>query len=348
MNLLRGFDLLIFSLYFLIEKPSEDFQQLTLVSSHDKSCPLSFPVIDTEHASWQILSEEGNLVVNSLRLIPRPNATPIELERNFVRRCLRGRNIAFVGDSVSRYQYLNLVHFLAHGDWQSSYPMFENEKEWGSWLHFYAGTSARLVTHATRETCDCFREGFEIMIENRAFMDSENNFTISFSQFFDGYPSRGIDPELLTLNDCTVGVGCKQGGCMPGDCSRPTWIIQGGHVELLERIARTLNPDTIIFNSGIWPLSGFSSPGRIEDLRCLAVSLRSHGVRDLIWKTTTRINSNFADPGGNERNTLLPALAALGTSNQSSWRVFDAYALTASLARMGQPLSLFFLGPVPF
>ena len=30
--------------------------------------------------------------------------------------------LAFLGDSVTRYQYLNLVHFLSTGSWNTSYP----------------------------------------------------------------------------------------------------------------------------------------------------------------------------------------------------------------------------------
>lgn len=31
--------------------------------------------------------------------------------------CLAGRPLVLIGDSVMRYQYLSLAHFLDHGDW---------------------------------------------------------------------------------------------------------------------------------------------------------------------------------------------------------------------------------------
>ena len=311
--------------------------------ANNMTCPLLIPAIDISLSSWQV-GDGGMGPPESLRMIPHVNSPPIELDWRGVRQCLRGRRIAFVGDSVSRYQYLNLVHFLAWGSWYSSFPRFENEQDWGSWTDFFVGTSSRLVTPNTRESCDC---GREFKVENRAFFDSAHNFTITFTQYVEGIASRGIDPRLLTLTECTDSAGCLQGGCSPGECNQPTWSF-GGHVELLDHVAVSLAPDTIIFNSGLWPHSGFDTPERIKDLLRLAVSLKWRGVKDLIWKTTTRtdvrkedLGDSFRNPGFRERDTLLPALATHGAKN-SSWRVFDAYALTKSLDVLDRPVSLFF------
>ena len=32
--------------------------------------------------------------------------------------CLKGKHVVFVGDSVTRYQYLSLVSFLEKGGWE--------------------------------------------------------------------------------------------------------------------------------------------------------------------------------------------------------------------------------------
>ena len=103
-------------------------------------------------------------------------------------RCLANKSIVFAGDSLSRYSYLNLANFLRTGQhvtprprppyssaqmrqeknnstastvpslaqsqrW-NALPQLENEREWGTWARFYAGTNALL---GGWELCDCFR-----------------------------------------------------------------------------------------------------------------------------------------------------------------------------------------------
>ena len=45
-----------------------------------------------------------------------------------IRSCLQDKRIVFVGDSLTRYQYLNLVNFLATGHWTSAKPSMTWEK----------------------------------------------------------------------------------------------------------------------------------------------------------------------------------------------------------------------------
>jgi hypothetical protein len=73
------------------------------------------------------------------------NNEPIHLPWMSVRSCLFSRSISFIGDSVTRYQYLNLVHFRTHGEWYSS-PSLELQGMWTSWNEFYKGTSSNFVT----------------------------------------------------------------------------------------------------------------------------------------------------------------------------------------------------------
>ena len=66
------------------------------------------------------------------------------------------------------------------------------KKDWASWTTYHQCTSSRLVTATTHEKCDCMRQDTGGMIENRMFEDTEMNFTVSYFQFFEGVPSRGI------------------------------------------------------------------------------------------------------------------------------------------------------------
>eukprot|EP00760_Papus_ankaliazontas_P006755 PhM_4_TR1315/c2_g7_i3/m.52879 len=46
-------------------------------------------------------------------------AREVHLNRSRVLRALRGKHIVMIGDSVTRYQYLNLVYYLRTGSWGS-------------------------------------------------------------------------------------------------------------------------------------------------------------------------------------------------------------------------------------
>lgn len=52
-------------------------------------------------------------------------------------KCLAGKRIAFLGDSVTRYQYTSLLHFLAAGRYQHPYDdgqrSVTNKNQWGGW-----------------------------------------------------------------------------------------------------------------------------------------------------------------------------------------------------------------------
>jgi hypothetical protein len=79
-----------------------------------------------------------------------------------MRRCLDGKQLAFIGDSLTRYQYLALAHTLAHLAAPERYggvdgsPSICNEKEWADdWSGFYDGSSR---CEAERLTCVMCKE----------------------------------------------------------------------------------------------------------------------------------------------------------------------------------------------
>jgi len=60
------------------------------------------------------------------RLIFGGRKAPLStLQHSGVRQCLRNRRIVFIGDSLTRYQYLNLAHFVARGRWDS-----DDSRDW--------------------------------------------------------------------------------------------------------------------------------------------------------------------------------------------------------------------------
>lgn len=299
--------------------------------------------------SWQLAPENDEMVDgNVLRLFLNDEADPIHLPWESVRNCLSGRRISFIGDSVTRYQYFNLVHFIAHGRWYSDYPSFEQEPLWSSWLDFYQGTTARLTTKdgVSRERCDCYRNPNDSLTrENRYFEDSELNLSISYIQFSVGISKRGMDYSKLDLSDCQEGLGCSQAECSPGSCSETHWVAKD-HMDLLEHVASTIQPDTVVFNSGIWhrlnnPVDpGFTSPELIKDLIALAKRLPQFGIQRLIWKTTTAaLEGGHKQLGAVEVDTMSQALESFGGGASLSWKIFDAYSITESVFETGRRLN---------
>ena len=251
-----------------------------------------------------------------------------------VRACLRGRRLAIIGDSLTRYQYLNLAHFLAYGSWYSAPPHLESERQWGSWGDFFRGSSARLnAAPAAFEVCDCVADPPELRIENRYFVDLEANITLSFRQMRGTLTQRGHDAEWLNAG-CRAPP-CAQTGCVPGNCSGANYTLSSPR-ELLEHFASTFRPDTIVVNSGFW--GGFDAPQTLIDLAAAAVAMRAVGVRNLIWKVSTAwmddpssedlsVSSEY---GASEHERLLPMLTQ-SRAGAPAWRVYDTLALTLPL-----------------
>jgi len=100
-------------------------------------------------------------------------------------------NIMMVGDSLTRYQYLSLVHFLRFGKWvdPKSVPNMVLSKSHPSWNDFYNYTNLLLEPF---EQCDCFRLSDSYrphrvanqIFENRFFLQPSRNNSVSYIQKF--------------------------------------------------------------------------------------------------------------------------------------------------------------------
>lgn len=62
------------------------------------------------------------------------------------RACLAGRPLVFIGDSLTRYQYVTLLYFLEFGEWPAQllgtaeHPSPVIQKEWASWNDYFKGS----------------------------------------------------------------------------------------------------------------------------------------------------------------------------------------------------------------
>lgn len=104
----------------------------------------------------------------------RPNLPPEKL---------RNLRLVFLGDSLTRYQYLSLAYFLRHGRWfdpnisinnlvdahSFHHPLHPDE----DWNEFFWQSNRMLHP---MEVCDCLRsQNGEILVERRYFYDSIHN-----------------------------------------------------------------------------------------------------------------------------------------------------------------------------
>ena len=320
---------------------------------------------DDSRFRWEGLwdGEKGEHARLHVRVGPTTSFQPIaELNVTRVRECLRGRSILIVGDSLSRYQYLSLVYFIATGSWHSPCPQNSDESQWQNdvyepgvppgatcrssrghfskaahWAAFFAGTSERMRTPTSYELCDCFRDGSDTWpltaSENRHFFESSANLRVSNVAWLAKHPWRAHN--LSWLGAACAQPPCAQSGCAPGECSsaREAWHWTAPYPHQFAVAAAQLRPDTVIVNSGAW-LHIDETAERIDELLAGGEAARASGVRELYWKMTANSFLGATRSGDNpESAQLVPRVRAAG------WRVFDAYALTDGL-----PLHMFWDG----
>ncbi|GAX18973.1 hypothetical protein FisN_8Hh194 [Fistulifera solaris] len=192
----------------------------------------------------------------------------------------RNLNILFMGDSLSRYQYLDLVYFLSHnGTWPSPDEtpnmVLENTHKHG-WVQFFNFTNAALRPY---EQCDCFRLHSAIKaVENRYFYDAERNNSVTYLQKFGMYPFKSSwnvtdvynEHELVQLPS---GLSFVHKDLDWADAIR----------DFVCRMSP--KPSVFIFNAGIWAdhdLVNVEMQQRIVDAlqECQIVSM---------YKTTTKM-----------------------------------------------------------
>ena len=106
---------------------------------------------------------------------------------------LSNRHIILLGDSLTRYQYLNLIHTLQRNSWEPSIkPSIDNGKHWKNWEQFLVGATLRF---GCQEICDCYRnEETALGKENRYYYDPVHNISISLFFFVASLPLHMNDP----------------------------------------------------------------------------------------------------------------------------------------------------------
>lgn len=193
----------------------------------------------------------------------------------------RNLNILLSGDSLTRYQYLDLAYFLAYGKWvnPSDTPNLEIETDHEDWVEFYNFTNTALQPY---EECDCFRGPGSIgrgktVIENRYFLDKERNNSLTYLQKFGDweYRSSWDVSDVHNKHDELIT-----------DKSQLNFKSWGPWVEMIQEFVCKLNPkpSVFIFNEGLW------SNNDLVDVNLQDEIIHALNVCNIktIFKTTTK------------------------------------------------------------
>lgn len=182
----------------------------------------------------------------------------------------KSKTVLFIGDSLTRYQYLSLCYILRHRRPESAhaYPRIVQENSWGhdddkllQWEKFFIGSSALLSPY---EKCiSCHRHGF---FENRVYYDPLLQIRIVYVQF------RGNNIDMNRNVDD------------PNELN----LIVGDTGDLRAYFPGINHLDLIVTNVGYFGFHASINPEMyMEKMKSLA--------KTLVWKTTTYQDGEYAD-----------------------------------------------------
>lgn len=215
---------------------------------------------------------------------------------DLIRHRPRNLRLVFIGDSLTRYQYLSLAYFLRYGRWfdPSIYPnnlvyahsfhhSFHPNDDWNEFL---IQTNRMLQPN---ELCDCNRQEMaQIAIERRYFQDDDRNNIMVYINV-NGETTAGhkgfygrVDPRHV-FSDKTNEERFRS-GLLPLNETEYEWEHRSW-AELIRQHVGPLNlgPTAVaILNAGIHPHRFHDSVRSVS----LKVALEDVSMKG-IWKTTT-------------------------------------------------------------
>ena len=212
-------------------------------------------------------------------------------------------NIAFVGDSITRYQYYSLAYFFRYNRWidPNTTPNLIRPKdymegnEFGMWTTWYNVSTAALQPY---ENCDCYRrKGYHFLkdiCENRYYHDPTRNITLTYIQAFGtNVPIRGhweADNAFLAQaqkemqdREETSRLAATKGPPSIGPFYVPypfTW--SKNWTELITEHLAKISPSHVVMNAGKWKHN-------FDDIRFASKIKEALDASQIIgvWKTTT-------------------------------------------------------------
>ncbi|RYH05877.1 hypothetical protein EON65_43605 [archaeon] len=233
---------------------------------------------------------------------------------------LRNKTVVFIGDSLTRYQYLSLALFLHHACWQDDWglPSLAHERQFSGWLNFFHETNLRL---GCAHVCDCVRTE-EVRHENRYFYHVGLNFSMSVFFFapdrsttfyLDHHPTR--DEIYKNCVNETSSLAHMMSILHPHNVHRLYDITN--ITDFIRTEVKAMQPDAVFFNQGIWKPRRFR---HTDNLQKLAMALKE-ATRYPFWKVTT------AAMVGGPRDSV----DFLHTLKSLDLGIYDTYNLTKGL-----------------
>lgn len=190
--------------------------------------------------------------------------------------------IAFMGDSVTRYQYVSLAHYLRTSTWiqDEDRPNVLTNTGLDGWQDFY-NHSRNLI----QDNCNCYRGPGKINLqksyENRYFADTLNNNFLTFIRKMGKAETHGHwDPETVFSRDQPSMDVQQSNTSAPFQWRHSSWSNSiREHVAKLEP-----KPELLVFNAGLWKGHDLNDPNVLISIR---EALDESGIRG-IYQTTTR------------------------------------------------------------
>lgn len=304
-------------------------------STNDVLCSEALHSMDFR-LDWATVDHSDAASRARFRLLSRDNrdflSSCYDVFGNTSRRMLQGRHILLMGDSVTRYMYLSLAHYLTHGHWPD--PIINSGEQnvcWegthSSWPTFYEYTNAKLNVGNSTEFCDCYRSGISSeypynVSENRFFAIADEDIRLSYVQFFTPtLQVHGHFTDPASSNDENERIFSAA-----GDYAYET-NLSTFYSEILPNWKHV--PDTVILNSGLWeglwPNVADPDDYYADVLRATESGTESSGRTKYVWRTTTAsrfIRSNIADTADS---------FMLKNGANAGWKILDIDRVTQQL-----------------
>ena len=252
---------------------------------------------------------------------PRLHLKDCQLRRPTVtqaRQCLHSQSLLFIGDSISRYQYISLVVFMKTGRWPEKFGSVPDrpspliETEWPSWTAFFDGAL---------DTCSCSRNsseqddwyerrhyhGHHVTLRS-SFFPIIPSMEAGFSEIIDEWttPNRTRYSYTAHINKpqmCNSTTSSQHPSCDYSDQWNPTTVL--------------------IANTGLWRNEHTGSPNYFLPIKTAPLSPH---LRRAFWRTTTpRRNGNEMHPGSNE------VQRSVFGQGDSKWELLDLFKMFAAL-----------------
>eukprot|EP00747_Dinoflagellata_sp_TGD_P207778 gnl/TRDRNA2_/TRDRNA2_81314_c0_seq1.p1 gnl/TRDRNA2_/TRDRNA2_81314_c0~~gnl/TRDRNA2_/TRDRNA2_81314_c0_seq1.p1 ORF type:complete len:360 (+),score=31.14 gnl/TRDRNA2_/TRDRNA2_81314_c0_seq1:62-1141(+) len=183
-----------------------------------------------------------------------------------LRRRFQNTHFEFIGDSITRYQYINLVHVLLHGTVPSDaigiFPRGHGETgDTYEWNSYYADSNKALRSPLGSEACDCYRvpggcrleadDDKKLCMENRFTSLPSLNASINFN-FWAG-------PRIPLIGHWLDRDQIQSAYCEPGKCSaEPAYRFGNEHVDGVIRFLKEVvmrrqpTPTHVFMNRWAW------------------------------------------------------------------------------------------------